>query len=821
MNEQHIGETDDARDRKGERAAAAAGTRTEHPDPAGIDAKGNGASHTDADTDENDVRGAPGDNAPDTYSESGDGNDGNNDADEECVDDTPFVLAKREMWAKLMLFRDGHNDWDANSVMAHVAAVVARFKGGRVKVSKAHLEGWTRDQLKLLAPLRDRTTRPIPEIDDKPENAQPDERGKPGEEQQPSGKEADDNPLAAFDRAVEELRLYIDRHERGEISRQAVITAARAIAGRHCGVGIRELTAWARDEIERGIIKAGAGALGEEKPDPAAVPDSAAEQQALLDAAWARCQAIALDPVRLLLDIAERLGVVGDRFGVVAVFLTMTSRLLTRPAGLLRKGASASGKSFPIDALIALFNKDIDYIEMTGASARALPYDERHYVHRVVLIGEATALMSAKNGDETFVGIFREMISKMRITYQTVEKVGDGKNTKMITRTIEKPGPIAVITTAAREIVEEEMNTRMLSSLADETEKQTQAVVKAIGEQLSGNARPRPDDDELACWRAFQDWLRLGPREVVVPYAGALSKLVDTKSLRIRRDFGAVCALIQASALVNRARRQLDPHDRIIAELEDYKWVLEALTGLDELRYGNVEHINQVRQVVVEAIDRRRRSWRRSQTLARCVTHLANHCTNHHLPKLAKQVRNAGKQAADEEHRGFRKFRELMTNQGKDPTWGGIGKPKLSDAHVDVEDGTPDVTQDALKTAAHRVVREAWWRAAQQVRDEMAAQLERSEMGVTSLGGSGPPEVVELSYAQMAGLLGITYKVARSRLRIAIENGAVVTCNDTRRPNNAPSLLIPGKVATATGGTGRGAFPSLRELSEKIPGQHA
>jgi hypothetical protein len=530
--------------------------------------------------------------------------------------------------------------------------------------------------------------------------------------------------------------------------------------------------------------------VGKEDPDPAAVPEDAGERQELLDAAWARCKTIAADPIRQLLDIARRLGIIGDKRGVVAVFLMMVSRLLGNPGSLLRKGASSSGKSFPIDNLVPnLFTKEIDYIEMTAASGKSMPYDKRSYRHRAVIIGEGTALAPGKYGDESFVGMIREILSKGRIIYQTVMKTG-GKNAELRTVIIEKPGPIVIITTAAREIVEEEMNTRMLSSLADETPAQSKAVVEAKGAQLQGTAPPRPDEAELAAWRAFQDWLRFGPREVVVPFAGKLSTLVDTKSLRVRRDFSTFGALIQASALVNRANREIDTKGRIVAELEDYGLVLLALdSGLDEIRFGNVDQLNQIRQVVVDLLDQRQREWRRVQTLRQTNASLVTHCNQMRIKGVAKRL-NAAYAAAGEGHGSFARYRDTMTNNGQDPTWGGLA---------------------ATKAAVDQMVRHALMTSARTTWGTLSAPK-------LPFSGNDPvPRTVELSYAKLAELLGVTYKVARTRLALACEAAAVIEHEEPGRAKTAPRLLAPGKVVIATrAGRGRGAFPSLAELQAAL-----
>ena len=99
---------------------------------------------------------------------------------------------------------------------------------------------------------------------------------------------------------------------------------------------------------------------------------------------------------------------------------------------------------------------------------------------------------------------------------------------------------------------------------------------------------PEPlSDAEIFAWQQYQVWLRYGPRDVVVPYAEDIAANVDLRAIRIRRDYPSVLSLIQASALMHRAQRDIDREGRIIAAIGDYALALAALgDGLEEVVRG-------------------------------------------------------------------------------------------------------------------------------------------------------------------------------------------------------------------------------------------
>ena len=89
-------------------------------------------------------------------------------------------------------------------------------------------------------------------------------------------------------------------------------------------------------------------------------------------------------------------------------------------------------------------------------SERALVYSDEDFRHRILYIAEADALA----GEGLSAYFLRTLVSEGRLVYETVEKDGD----RLVTRVIEKPGPIGVILTTTRLHLHAENETRMLAA---------------------------------------------------------------------------------------------------------------------------------------------------------------------------------------------------------------------------------------------------------------------------------------------------------------------------------------------------------------------
>ena len=284
--------------------------------------------------------------------------------------------------------------------------------------------------------------------------------------------------------------------------------------------------------------------------------------------------------------------VVGEGGAIRGAYLTASSRLLRKRAiSLLRRGAAAGGKNFLLAAVLRLIPSD-SVVLMSSGSPMSLVYygggDQDALKHRVLYVQEA-AILAEKDGVENPLTIMlRLLISEGRIDHHIA--VPQGKDIPTSVH-IKRNGPVAVIITSARDNVESEMLTRLLTSDADESPKLTLAVVKSL---LAG-ADGEEGQPDLSPWLDYQRWLEFeAPYEVTIPFGTAVYAAYEKRlvafpkavQLRMRRDMSGLISAIKTSAVLHKAQREADTKGRTIATVEDYRHAYEVFDeGVSSL-YG-------------------------------------------------------------------------------------------------------------------------------------------------------------------------------------------------------------------------------------------
>jgi hypothetical protein len=261
-------------------------------------------------------------------------------------------------------------------------------------------------------------------------------------------------------------------------------------------------------------------------------------------------------------------GVVGEEATAATLYLLITSRLLAKPVSAAVKGHSSSGKSFTTEATVRFFPPEA-VIEMTAMSERALVYNKEDYQHRTLVLYEAVALREG-NDDNMTSYFVRSLLSEGRIEYPVTVKDKDGGFT---TKNIVKTGPTNLIVTTTKTQIHAENETRLLSLSTDDSTEQTKRILYALADETDN----RVDLDE---WRQLQAWLQTAEHRVTIPYARQLAELVPPVAVRLRRDFGAVLALVRAHAILHQQTRDRDEAGRIIADIDDYTQVRELVADL-------------------------------------------------------------------------------------------------------------------------------------------------------------------------------------------------------------------------------------------------
>jgi hypothetical protein len=283
---------------------------------------------------------------------------------------------------------------------------------------------------------------------------------------------------------------------------------------------------------------------------------------------WNSCKGIAQSPTLLadLEAVVHRLGVVGEGDAIRGAYLTASSRLnRTSVICLLRRGASSVGKNFLITKVLELFPTD-SVIRMSSGSPLSLVYygggDEDALSGKVLYLAEAAILADKKGAESPLTILLRTLISEGRIDHNVAVPQADGSP---VTMSVKRNGPVVVIVTSARDNIEEEMLTRLMTSDADESSKQTLDVLADV---LTNEHRD-VDEAEIKKWVDFQGWLEVSaPYDVVIPYREAIlaaykRRLADIEAhgqrpniqLRIRRDIHGFLTAIKTSAILHKARR--------------------------------------------------------------------------------------------------------------------------------------------------------------------------------------------------------------------------------------------------------------------------
>ena len=284
------------------------------------------------------------------------------------------------------------------------------------------------------------------------------------------------------------------------------------------------------------------------KRDPAEMTDA---ERARFDAQdrerWEASAGAIIDSDDVLALFARELRkvVAGEELNGKLLYLIGTSRLLDRTMHAALKGTSAGGKSEIRNRVLAFFPPE-SVISFTSLTEKALIYDERDYRHKVLSMAEASATEEQSFQDY----LLRELISEGRIRHNSPVKIGNN----IVTRTVEKEGPVAFVVTTTKGKLHPENETRLLSLEIDDTERQTKAVLKKVAEvegldHAAGAISYEP-------WHDFQRWLeRAETCSVLVPFANALALEIPPASVRLRRDFGQILRAIKAHALLHRQHR--------------------------------------------------------------------------------------------------------------------------------------------------------------------------------------------------------------------------------------------------------------------------
>ena len=231
----------------------------------------------------------------------------------------------------------------------------------------------------------------------------------------------------------------------------------------------------------------------------------------------------------------------GEHRNAKLLYLIATSRLFDNCMHVAIKGPSSGGKSEIRRQVLEFFPPE-DIVTFTSMSERALLYHKGDLDHKILSMAEAHGFEEQQMQDM----LLRELMSEGKLIYRTVQKVMG----QLVTTEIVKNGPVCFMVTTTKAALNPENETRMISLEIDDSEMQTQRVLKKLAQTTGKNLRP--DDSIHYDWQDFQRLLRMiGNKNVTVPFADALAALIPPRATRLRRDFSQIIACIKSHALIH------------------------------------------------------------------------------------------------------------------------------------------------------------------------------------------------------------------------------------------------------------------------------
>ncbi|RQH12748.1 hypothetical protein [Bradyrhizobium sp. RP6] len=224
------------------------------------------------------------------------------------------------------------------------------------------------------------------------------------------------------------------------------------------------------------------------------------------------------------------------------IYLSAITAAFEKPVSVVIKGESGSGKSFALQSGLR-YLPSTAYQEVHGMSAKALLYAAKSELkHKMLIIQEAAGF----NADGW--AYLRQLLSEGRLTYKTVVQTKDGPAGKELP-TVE--GPVGLFMTTTQNRLHPEDETRFLSVYVDQSREQIRRAIMSYGDAES-TARAT---GLVAEFHALFEYVRSGPKSVVIPYRRRLLELFPDSYPRVLRDIPKVMALIEAHALLHQELR--------------------------------------------------------------------------------------------------------------------------------------------------------------------------------------------------------------------------------------------------------------------------
>lgn len=165
------------------------------------------------------------------------------------------------------------------------------------------------------------------------------------------------------------------------------------------------------------------------------------------------------------------------------------------------------------------------------------------------------------------------------------------------------PGKPVVFLTTAWSVAGDEITNRMNFVSLDESEAQTEAILRRQAEEAAGLREKEPYD-----WVLTNALGLLERVEVHVPYAKNLYRAFPTNQIANRRDFPRFLTLVKASAALYQQQRVRDAKGRVLAEKQDYEIARTSFQGFVfeggvKLQHGHQKAYEYVKRLLERGVN--------------------------------------------------------------------------------------------------------------------------------------------------------------------------------------------------------------------------
>jgi hypothetical protein len=228
------------------------------------------------------------------------------------------------------------------------------------------------------------------------------------------------------------------------------------------------------------------------------------------------------------------LGVVGEESNRLILVLAGLTRTLPRPASVLVKGPTSSGKSTLVESSIQLFPPSC-VVERAGLSKKALAHGAGSLAHKILFLNEYRCGKDAQQ-------FTRLLQSQGQIKHEFTTIHGAQRGTKIM----ERIGTPVVLSTTTDEIVFADDETRFQSIFVDQSREQNRRIV------LARSRKPQTADRrDLPVWQKATTLLKYknGDFEHPPKWMEYVARHLPLECVRVRRDWDRFLTFCSAVAM--------------------------------------------------------------------------------------------------------------------------------------------------------------------------------------------------------------------------------------------------------------------------------